>query len=233
LTGVPSNTTVTVAYDSQRNLTVKNNGAWNDVKNAALTSAVIKGMTVNNFVAVNVSLTNNQSGVINVTDAKRGTISTGSGNDTITVSAKSNATSDNLMTIKAGDGTNKITFSGASNTKTSITTGSGADTITITGQAGSTVSSGGGDDALNIRSSGTASVAGGTGRDLFSFLASAHATITDFTSGQDKIQLSGVTGSDVRVHTSGSSTLIDVNGRTAVTLTGVQLSASALNISYA
>lgn len=193
LTDAPASASMTVAYDSSKNVTLTNNAAWNDIKNAALQSATITGMTVNNFVAVQIDLTGNQDGSINVTGAKRGAITTGSGNDTITVSATSNSTDNSLMTILAGDGANKISFTGASNTQVSVTTGSGNDDITIAGQTASTVHAGAGNDMIRGGSGGD-NLDGGSGNDYFlAALSDGNDTYTG-GDGWDILDYSGVAG---------------------------------------
>ena len=74
---------------------------------------------------------------------------------------------------------------------------------------------------------------GGTGRDVFSFMAGAHATITDFKSADDRIELRGVSSSDVRVRTSGGSTLIDLGNSGRISVAGAAHTANGLNLSYA
>ena len=175
LSGVPSTATMTVAYDAQKSMTITNNGAWNDIKNAAVTSATTSGVTIGNFVAVQVALTNNQNNTVTVTDAKRGNIVTGSGNDTISVSAKSDTNDINMMTIAAGDGANRISFNGAANTRTTITAGSGADVITISGQANAAISSGAGNDTIRS-GTGSSTLAGGAGDDTY-WVNSAGTTV--------------------------------------------------------
>jgi beta-glucanase (GH16 family) len=231
ISGVASPTTVGVSYTGSRDITVTNNGAWSAIRNAAFKSGEVRNITAKNFVDVQVAVGDTPR-VITVTGAKRGNISTGAGGDTISVSAQSNSTSSNLMTINAGNGNNKVSFSGASNTRVNATTGSGADTLSVSGQALATLNAGSGNDRLNVRTSGTSSITGGTGRDVFSFMASAHATITDFKSADDRIELSGVRSGDVHVTNSGGSTFIDLGSSGRITVSGVTHTQAGLNLTY-
>ena len=224
-------TTVGVSYSDMRDITVTNNGEWGAIRNAAVKSGEVRNITINNFVNAEIAVGDTPR-LINVTGAKRGSITTGAGGDTINVSALSNTDDINLMTINAGGGNNKVSFSGAANTRVSATTGSGADTFTVSGQTRATLNAGGGDDRLNLRTSGTSSVTGGLGQDVFSFIASAHATITDFRSADDRIELSGVSSGDVRVSASGGSTFIDIGSSGRITVAGVTHTQAGLNLSY-
>jgi hypothetical protein len=230
--GTAAGTTVTVAYDAQKNITLTNNGAWGGIKNAALRSGAMTRMTVSNFVGVDIDLNANQNGSVTVADVMRGSIATGAGNDSISVTGKSDGGASNLMTISAGNGTNAISYTGTSGNRAAIIAGTGADTITFAGQANGAINAGGGNDRVNVRATGNVSVTGGAGSDVFSFIAGAHATISDFKAGEDRIEISGVSAANVRVRNDGTSTLIDLNGNSAVVLSGVALSASQLNLNY-
>jgi Ca2+-binding RTX toxin-like protein len=111
----------------------------------------------------------------------------------------------------------------------------GNDTVTAK-SAGSYLYGGTGDDRLIAAAGGSdsnnTSMTGGTGRDVFAFLAGAHATITDFKSSDDRIELSGISASSVKVQNSGGSTLIDLGTSGRITIAGATLSQTALNITY-
>lgn len=230
--GTAAGTTTTVAYDAQKNVTVTNNGAWGGIKNVALRSGAMTKMTVSNFMGVDIDMNANQSGTVTIADVMRGSVATGGGSDVINVTGKSDGGAANLMTISAGNGTNAVNYSGTSGNRAAIITGSGTDTITIAGQADGAINAGAGDDRVNVRSTGTVAVTGGAGSDIFSFIAGAHATIADFKAGEDRIEFSGVSAAGVRIRTDGSSTLIDLNGSSAVVLSGVALNAGQINLGY-
>lgn len=231
INGVNSPTTVSVAYNADKDVTVANNGAWSAIRNVSVKSNAVGDVTVRNFVDAQIAL-NDTARVINVSGAKRGNITTGAGADAITVTAQSNSTDMNLMTINAGNGNNQVNFSGATNTRVNATTGSGTDTVTVSGQTLGTVNAGSNNDRINTRTSGASTVTGGTGRDVFSFVANAHATIKDYTWADDRIELSGVKASDVRVSNSGGSTFIDIGTSGRITVAGVTHTQAGLNLSY-
>ena len=218
IAGVSSSASVTVSYDAAGGLTVKNNGEWNAVKNATVKSTASGSVAVQNFVDAEISL-GDGADTVSVKDAKRGTIATAGGNDTITInaynsSAYSNLATDNLMTVNAGDGNDVVTFTGASNTRAAIDGGAG-------------------DDRIEVNTAGAVTLTGGAGADVFAFIAGAHATITDFNASADRIELKGVSASTVSVTVQNGSTLIDLGGGANITLSGVSLSASSLNLAYA
>lgn len=228
---VVSPTSVSVAYSSKRDITVTNNGEWGDIRNAIIGSGDVRNVTINNFVDAEISL-GDTARTITVTDAKRGNIRTGAGSDTITVTGTSNAASGNLLTINAGDGNNTVSYTGEDDNRVRVNTGSGNDTITIRGATPTTVVAGGGNDRINFRTTNGATLTGGTGRDVFSFAANAHATIADFSSADDRIELSGVSASSVRVSASGGSTYIDIGSSGRITVSGVTHTAAGLHLSY-
>jgi beta-glucanase (GH16 family) len=231
INGVNAPTAVTVAYNADKDIAITNNGAWGGIRAATLKSNAVGDVTIRNFVDAQVAL-NDTARVITVSGTKRGNITTGAGSDSITVTAQSDTNDINLMTINAGNGNNQVSFSGAANTRVGATTGSGIDTITVSGQTLGTVNAGSNNDRINTRTSGTSRVTGGTGRDVFSFMANAHATITDYRSADDRIELSGVSSSNVRVSNSGGSTFIDIGSSGRITVAGVTHTQAGLNLSY-
>ena len=233
LQGTPAGATVSASYDAQKNITIVNNGAWGGIDNAAVRSGVMSVMTVKNFAGVEIDNGRSQGATVNVSDVMRGSIATSGGNDSLQITGKSNATTGNLLTISAGNGNNSVSYSGGASNRAAIITGSGADTVTFGGQANGAINTGAGNDRVNVRSTGNLAVTGGAGADVFSFIAGAHATIADFKAGEDRVEISGVSAANVQVRSNGSSTLIDLNGNSAVVLAGVTLSASQLNLSYA
>lgn len=231
LSGSDPTATVTVAYDSQNGLSVTNNGVWNAIKNAIVNDPGNGSVKVRNFLDVEITLGDGDS-FVSVTDAKRGTITTGQGNDTISVDAYSNATYNNVQRITSGGGEDRIAFTGASNTTTVISAGAGHDRVTISGGARATIDGGAGDDHLIDRSTGKATLTGGAGRDLFEFTAGVHATITDFLKGEDVIQLIGIPESQVAVSTVSGVTRIDLGGGAQIQLPGVTANAADLDMIF-
>ena len=124
-------------------------------------------------------------------------ITSGAGNDTITANGGN-------QTIEAGDGNNTVTATGGSH---HITSGAGNDTITATG-SDTVVFSGGGNDTITTGAgndmitggAGADIMTGGTGADTFIFTALGDLgigagyrdIITDFLSGTDRIDFTGI-----------------------------------------
>ena len=81
-----------------------------------------------------------------------GAVSSGTGNDTFTISAGSITGA-----LSANDGTNQLTISGSSSSIGSYVGGTGADTVTLSngGDVGGNISTGDGNDTVNIRSNGS------------------------------------------------------------------------------
>lgn len=232
VSGVASTTNVSVAYDASGGITVTNTTAWGVVKNATVKSDLSGKVTIKNFVDSEITL-GNGGNTVSVTDAKRGSIVTGSGNDSISVTAKSDTNDINTMKINAGDGANTISFSGASNTKTALTSGAGADTITVSGQASGSVNAGAGNDRIVINTTGTVTAAGGAGKDIFEFIRGAHATISDFNAAEDSIVVRGGTASTVQIKAATGGTLVDLGSGSTVMLSGVTVPTSQIQIAYA
>ncbi len=81
--GIDPSANVTVAYDANGGITVTNNAAWGAIKNTTIKSNLSGSVTVKNFVAAELALGGGDN-TVSVTDSKRGSITTGAGNDTIT-----------------------------------------------------------------------------------------------------------------------------------------------------
>ena len=138
---------------------------------------------------------------------------TGEGVDTVNVTLTSYTLGDNVENLTfIGGGAFTGTGNGLDNT---ILGGAGADTLNA--GAGNDILVGGGNDGMT----------GGAGSDSFQFFAGFGAdTITDFTIGSDKLDISGLGikaaafGTSALVIAGGANALITVGGGT-ITLTGV------------
>jgi VCBS repeat-containing protein len=148
--------------------------AWNTIKNAEVFSFTGTSLTLKNWVDVWVHLDNDFGQAITVDGAKRGEVTTGSGDDTVWVGIDSNGTGwTNHFKVETGEGNDAITIAlstvdysissfrtasydgrwtttdidaGAGND--SVTGGAGADTIRL-GQGDDTVSGGFGNDWID------------------------------------------------------------------------------------
>ena len=193
-------------------------------------------IAVDNFVTANLDL--RAAGVraldVMMVSAKSGDITLGNGNDLLTWVAHSDAKgSGNTMTIKTGSGddTVYITAAGLSSLadydKTDngslynanydgtgstavVKFGAGHDTVSVEGGVRLSVSGGTGfatatggkaNDAF-YAGTGGGSFTGGAGKDAFIFdRGDGHITINDFTSGTDQLRFRDLTRADVSTNT--------------------------------
>ena len=231
IAGVADTTTVTATYAANGDLTLTNNAAWAAIKNATVTDTNARGVDVRNFVDVEITLGAGNDSVA-VTGAKRGLIQTNGGDDTITVSGTSTATTSNVVTIKAGTGNDTISFGGGSQSRFSIDASDGTDTVTITGQAYGSLNGGIGNDRLVDKSSAAVTMTGGTGADVFEISAGTKAAIADFVAGTDQVKLIGISSSLVDASISGADTILTIGGGFSVKLIGVNLTEAQINPIY-
>ena len=112
--------------------------AFNTVKNVSVADLDFGTVTIDNFVQADVALGNGGNSAVTFTAVKRGSISTGNGNDTINVTNFSNVNDgavNNTTRINSGNGNDTIDLWGWSNHSTSeIRSGLGADTIRLNTQ---------------------------------------------------------------------------------------------------
>lgn len=232
--GTGAGGTVDVGYDPSSNgFKFDVSSAWNSVKNALAQSDTSENLTFKDFVQVDVHLGGTGSSTVEVLNAKRGNISTGVGNDTVTVSVISNdkawvnafnidtGAGNDTIVVKAGmafdggvaAGTNVVNggagVTDGSFTSVKIDAGAGNDSIDLSGVnlASSLVTGGKGID--NIKASG--------GADTFVFnlgdMAKSIATdsIEGFNAAVDKLKLVGTVIDNWAVSTIDSDTILTYN----------------------
>lgn len=196
--------------------------AWNTIRAIAVTDSDGGAISVANAVEVAISATGPGDAAITVHDVKRGTITTGAGDDSIVVNAFSNApgllNNDNTFLISTGAGDDTIDVSGWKTwTAARIDAGAGSDTIAATAGA-DRITGGAGDDVM----------AGGAGRDWFIFRrGDGHDTITDFNPDRltgDIIEFVGLTKTEITCAVSAEGTLLSYGEADSIWLPGVQAS---------
>jgi hypothetical protein len=213
-------------------------GKWNSVKNVLAESDSAENVHFRDFVQADVHLGGTTGSTVEILNVKRSNVSTGSGNDTVTISLLSNDKGwVNAATVDTGDGNDTITIkagqalstiggiSGASavNNGNGITDGSNSSVI---------INAGAGDDKIdlsgvNLKSS---TVIGGTGidhmvasggADTFVFklgdMAASFATdvIQGFNASVDRIKVEGTTADDWTVDHLKGDTILSYNGAEA------------------
>jgi hypothetical protein len=127
--------------------------AWNTVKRIGVSNDSAHRVTLRNFVDATVELGGTGASTVTLTDLKRATVTTGSGNDTIAVTGFSNGSSsvaaDNTFFIRTEAGHDSITLNGfLTHTRSRIDAGEGNDTIRITGGGIDTVLGRDGNDRI-------------------------------------------------------------------------------------
>lgn len=230
LPGLAAGTSVTLATDADGAFAATLTSAWNTLKAVRLTDTDGGAARLANFVEVAVAMGGSAASTLTVTDAKRGSITTGAGDDSITLAAYSNASgTDNAFTLESGAGHDTLALSGWKNwTRFTVALGEGNDRLAITGAGADTVDGGAGDDRIDA-GGGNDRVTGGAGRDVFVFRTGAgRDVVTDFLTGTDALELSGVAPAAVRFGASTAGLVVSWGGTDTVTLAGLTLPQASL-----
>ncbi|MCZ4074420.1 MULTISPECIES: rhizobiocin [Rhizobium/Agrobacterium group] len=232
--GTGAGGTVDVGYDPSSNgFKFDVSSAWNSVKNALAQSDTSENLIFKDFVQVDVHLGGTGSSTVEVLNAKRGNISTGAGNDTVSVSVVSNDKAwVNAFNIDTGAGNDTIVVKAG----TAFDGGVAAGTNVVNGGAGVTdgsftsvkIDAGAGNDSIDLSGVNLASslVTGGKGidhikasggADTFVFnlgdMAKSIATdsIEGFNAAVDKLKLVGTVIDNWAVSTIDSDTVLTYN----------------------
>jgi hypothetical protein len=134
--GIPANAEISVHRDAGGNVDVALTSAWDSVKNIRAESATAADITIDNFVHADVHFGDGGDSHITILDAKRGSITTGNGSDTIEIDAYSNGPGwSHTFDVRSGDGNDLLMFNGASNGLSHLffDGGSGLDTLQLSG----------------------------------------------------------------------------------------------------
>lgn len=164
--GVASTISVTVTTDTEGAVDIRLNSAWNTLKNIAVIDSDAADLTIHNFVHADVELGGDGDSTVIISDAKRGNITTGSGDDSIDIAAYSNRSdADNLFQVVTGAGNDTVTLRDhRSYTTATISTGDGDDQVTVLGNGTHRLYGGDGDDTL-VGGAGKDTLAGDAGND--------------------------------------------------------------------
>ncbi len=168
------------------------------------------------------------------------TVDSGAGNDVLTGTVNAGA-----LTVKAGAGNDQISVSVAKGATGNlvIDAGAGNDNITVTGVAGSTanhsttVTLGSGTDTLSIAGAANIVAFGGSDAAKASQLAAGVTIVTDFTVGDDTLNLAGLTNKAAAFGTFTSDQTTAIQSASslsaALALVATDLSAAANNTANA
>ena len=154
-----SDQTYTVERGDDDSITVTQDETWNNLKSVRVESDEMTDLTIDNFVHAEVELQHDENSEVNIVDAKRGSVETGGGDDTINIDTRVNNTGwDTTFTVSSGDGDDTITVDGSEKASegqyhtnisnaTNIDAGAGDDTVTAS-MTTDTISGGDGADLV-------------------------------------------------------------------------------------
>ena len=175
--GASASAQVSYTFADADTANVHLDSAWNSMKNVEVSANGAGNITLSNFVHTDVTFGNGGDSIVNITDAKRGFITTGDGDDTITIeSLTNNAGWSNVFDIQSGDGNDVIDFTGDKTiTEVKIAAGNGDDNVTLhndylsssvnMGDGNDHVDGGTGDDTI-LGGAGDDDLFGGAGNDV-------------------------------------------------------------------
>lgn len=179
--GVVAPQGVVVTTDASGAVTARSSGSFGDVRNVFATSPGPATLVLENFVSTEVALGNGGDSQVTVRQSRLGAISTGDGNDAVSIEAHSTATGDgNTFAVALGAGDDAFTGIAWGSTTRFVVTGGAGDDRLVTGAGADTLDGGAGADQLT----------GGAGRDVFVLRADEAAgdVITDFAADQIRFE---------------------------------------------
>lgn len=185
LPGVPDTAEIALTRGATGDVDVELTSAWDSVKNILAESDSAGDIRVENFVHADIHFGGSGDSNIEIVGAKRGFLTTGDGNDTISVDAVSNGAGwSNRFDIRTGDGDDRLVFEGASNGLSELyfDGGEGTDTLHLTGPGQSFDLTSGqiqlaGVERVDISGAGDATLT--VSEDLFDGLASFTNSLTN------------------------------------------------------
>lgn len=185
LPGVDDSAQIDLVRDANGNVAVELASAWDSVKNIRAESNVAGDIRIENFVHADVHFGGAGASDITLIGAKRGFVTTGDGNDRVTVDAVSNGDGwSNRFDLRTGGGDDLVVFEGASNGLSELyfDGGTGTDTVHLTGPGQSFDLTSGqvqfvGVERVDISGAGDATIT--VSGDLFDGLAEFTNALTD------------------------------------------------------
>jgi subtilisin-like proprotein convertase family protein len=177
--------------------------AWNSLKSATLRDADGGAVRLVGFVDVLVEAGGPAASSVTIAGAKRGTVSTGAGDDIVAITAFSNGPDadgwGNRFVVSTGDGNDRVSITGWNGwSYARVDAGAGDDVVAGT-SGHDTLIGGVGNDVLT----------GGGGRDVFVFrTGDGTDTITDFAAGVDRLRFEGMAAEAVAWSVSEAGTLV-------------------------
>lgn len=136
LTGIAGTARISLTRDAVDSVDVALESAWNSVQNIRVESDMSGDVAVSNFVHTDIRLGDGGDSTVTVTDAKRGFISTGDGDDQISIQAASDGFSGStVFDVATGAGDDTLVFSAAADGSSMLAFdgGEGTDTLWLAG----------------------------------------------------------------------------------------------------
>ncbi|MCU0987423.1 MAG: S8 family serine peptidase [Acetobacteraceae bacterium] len=176
---------------------------WNSLKSATVRDADGGGVSLAGFVDVLVELGGTAASSVSVSGAKRGTVSTGGGDDAVSIAAFSNGAD------QGGWGNGFVVSTGAGNDRVTVTGWNGWSYATIDAGAGDDVVIGTSGNDTIVGGRGNDRLSGGGGRDVFVLRAGdGDDVITDFAAGVDRLRFEGLGKEAVTWSVTAAGTLV-------------------------
>jgi Ca2+-binding RTX toxin-like protein len=169
IAGVAPSAGVTVSTDAAGNSDIRLDSAWGSVRNIRVEDDQPRDVSISNFVDAEVILGNGGPSNVSITDAQGGRVVTGDGADTVNIVARSDGSGGaaaHEIEVSTGAGNDTITIQAAANglTRPLIDAGAGDDVVQVTGNSADQILGGDGNDTI-LADAGNDLVAGGAGND--------------------------------------------------------------------
>lgn len=150
LPGTPAGARVSLGADAAGATRIALATDWNGVKNVFVRDPDGGRLVVSNFVSVDVEATGAAPLSLGVTDAKRGTIRTGTGNDVIWIDAIANSADGARFSIDSGAGDDRITLTSSSAWTSAVIDAGAGDDVIASGPGNDVIIGGAGIDTLHL-----------------------------------------------------------------------------------
>jgi len=136
LTGVAGSAEILLTRDATNSVDVSLNSGWNSIQNIRVESDLAGDVAVSNFVHTDVQLGDGGDSTIVIADGKRGFVTTGDGDDYVSIQAASDGFAGSAtFDVHTGAGDDTLVFAGAPDglSKLAFDGGAGSDTLWLTG----------------------------------------------------------------------------------------------------
>ncbi|HVB67768.1 MAG TPA: glycosyl hydrolase [Acetobacteraceae bacterium] len=198
---------------------------WNLVNTAAIGDTTGGSFSLSNFVEVDATLTGASTSAassLTIDNAKRGTISLGSGNYNMTfhATAGTSVAADNTVNVTMGSGNDNFVLDGSNGyTVANVIGGSGNDTMSFLNTGSVTVTAG----------SGATDVTGAGAADTYVFHpTSGVLTVHDFAPGRgDVLDINSSLESSLQMGVSGGNTVLNFGSGHEIILAGTTTDVSS------